>query len=480
MEGPSPQSYVLLANLLELTIKSSAALHNEVQALWQALGDGASSGNVRLVLDFIMSLCLERREQNFVEYAKQIVVFLASTNITPGNKVVEFLLLQINAQGHGSQREARSSAPSSRHQHAAVLRRPLGRAAHRHQAGGLLPRPAVSDPSRRPDGAPVSLAADSVPILLQVVMVLWDHYTPLVQEQAREMLVHLIHELVISNLDDNTPVATRQCDREPDRRASGATTGPSSWGYEDSNGKVDGHDNKVPPSMEYLTAEVVKTFELTFPGIKDQWGRLSLTWATSCPVRHLACRSFQIFRCILTSLDQYMLGDMLARLSNTIADEDSEIQTFSMEILTTLKTLITKLDADKLLALPQLFWTTCACLESINECEFLEAVEMLNEFLDKLDLQSPAVRRLLYDGQPSKWDGPFEGLQPLLYKGLRSSVCHDLTLQTLEKLIQLPSDALIGDDSRLFFTVIANMPRFLHAMDQKLLSTGASCRWPRR
>ncbi|KAK4193747.1 cell morphogenesis protein PAG1 [Podospora australis] len=465
--GPIAQSYVLLANLLELTIKSSAALHNEVQALWQALATGPHPGNVRLILDFIMSLCLERREQNFVEYAKQIVVFLASTNSTPGNKVVEFLLLQITpkAMVPNEKREAVPPPPDIEKlpyyaELATVL--PVGT----KQAGfslGQLSLILLVDLMV----APVSLNADSVPVLLQVVTVLWDHYTPLVQEQAREMLVHLIHELVISKLDDeNTPLATRKnietlidAIRNHDRSVV--------WGYEDSNGKMDTHDNKVPPNMEYLTAEVVKTFELTFPGIKDQWGRLSLTWATSCPVRHLACRSFQIFRCILTSLDQYMLGDMLARLSNTIADEDLEIQTFSMEILTTLKTLIVKLDGDKLLALPQLFWTTCACLESINECEFLEAVEMLNEFLDKLDFGSPNVRRLLYDGQPSKWDGPFEGLQPLLYKGLRSSTCFELTLSTLERLIRLPSDALIGDDNRLFFTIIANFPRFLYAMDQK-------------
>ncbi|KAK4134259.1 hypothetical protein BT67DRAFT_462505 [Trichocladium antarcticum] len=470
--GPIAQSYVLLANLLEITIKSSAALHNEVQALWQALATGPYPGNVRLILDFIMSLCLERREQNFVEYAKQIVVFLASTNIMPGNRVVEFLLLQITpkAMVPNEKREAVPPPPDINVlPYCADLSEalPVGT----KQAGfslGQLSLILLVDLMV----APVSLAADNVPVLLQVVTVLWDHYTPLVQEQAREMLVHLIHELVISRLDDNTPAATKQwieslidAIRRHDRSVV--------WGYEDSNGKVDGRENKVPASMEHLTAEVVKTFELTFPGIKDQWGRLSLTWATSCPVRHLACRSFQIFRCILTSLDQYMLGDMLARLSNTIADEESEIQTFSMEILTTLKTLILKLDGDKLLTLPQLFWTTCACLESINECEFLEAVEMLNEFLDKVDFHSPAVRRLLYDGQPSKWDGPFEGLQPLLYKGLRSSTCLGLTLRTLEKLIQLPSDALVGDDSRLFFTVIANLPGFLQAMDQTSSLDGA-------
>ncbi|KAH6635292.1 cell morphogenesis N-terminal-domain-containing protein [Chaetomium sp. MPI-SDFR-AT-0129] len=495
--GPIAQSYVLLANLLEITIKSSAALHNEVQALWQALATGPHPGNVRLILDFIMSLCLERREQNFVEYAKQIVVFLASTNSTPGgNRVVEFLLLKLTprAMVPNEKREAVPAPPPpdiNMLPYCADLGEalPIGT----KQAGfslGQLSLILLVDLMV----APVSLTADSVPVLLQVVTVLWDHYTPLVQEQAREMLVHLIHELVISNLDDDdTPVATKQwieslvdAIRRHDRSVV--------WGYEDSNGSkvVEiGHSssgtnsngnnnssggvsysnstNKVPPSMEYLTAEVVKTFELTFPGIKDQWGRLSLTWATSCPVRHLACRSFQIFRCILTStsLDQYMLGDMLARLSNTIADEDTEIQTFSMEILTTLRTLIVKLDADKLLALPQLFWTMCACLESINECEFLVGIEMLNEFLDKLDFHSSAVRRMLYDGQPSKWDGVFEGLQPLLYKGLRSSSCLDRTLETLEKLLVLPGDALMGDSSCLFFTIVANLPRFLGAIDDQ-------------
>src|ERR1700760_2641291 len=55
----------------------------------------------------------------------------------------------------------------------------------------------------------VQLAKDRIPLLLQVVLVLWDHYIPLVQDQAREMLVHLIHELVLSNMDDNTDGPTK-------------------------------------------------------------------------------------------------------------------------------------------------------------------------------------------------------------------------------------------------------------------------------
>ncbi|KAJ3575656.1 hypothetical protein NPX13_g3957 [Xylaria arbuscula] len=466
--GPTAQSYVLLANLLEITIKSSAALHNEVQALWQALATGPHPGNVRLVLDFIISLCLERREQNFVEYAKQIVVFLSSTTTTPGSKVVEFLLMQISpkAMVPNEKKEAVPPPPDMTLPYCADLSEalPVGT----KQAGlslGQLSLILLVDLMV----APAQLAADSLTLLLQVVTVLWDHYTPLVQEQAREMLVHLIHELVISRMDDATSSDVKSsiedlidAIRQHDRTVV--------WGYEDSNGKVDERDNKVPQSMEYLTTEVVKTFEITFPGIKKQWSRLSLTWATSCPVRHLACRSFQIFRCILTSVDQAMLGDMLARLSNTIADEDSEIQTFSMEILTTLKTLIVKLEPEKLLSYPQLFWTTCACLESINELEFLEAVEMLDEYIKKLDFSSPNVRQILLEGQPPRWDGEFEGIQPLLYKGLRSSVCLQSTLCLMDKLVQLPSDALIGDDNRLFFSIVANFPRFLQAMENDLVN----------
>lgn len=91
--GTTAQSYMLLANLLEITTKASGALHNEVQALWQSLATGPHGGNVQLILDFVISLCLDRREQSFVDYAKQIVVYLSST--PAGQKVVEFLLLQI-------------------------------------------------------------------------------------------------------------------------------------------------------------------------------------------------------------------------------------------------------------------------------------------------------------------------------------------------------------------------------------------------
>jgi hypothetical protein len=313
--------------------------------------------------------------------------------------------------------------------------------------------------------SPVEVAHEHIPLLLQVVLVLWDHYTPVVQDQAREMLVHLIHELVISKIDDDTVgIDKRSIEdfiegvRQHDVKVV--------WNYDDKNGK-DAEDSgaKVPESMVYVAAEVMKFFSLAYPGLREAWGRIALSWATSCPVRHLACRSFQLFRCILSSLDQQMLSDMLARLSNTISDEESAIQTFSMEILTTLRAIIEALAPEDLIQYPQLFWTTCACLDTIHEGEFMESLLMLDRFLDKLDLGDPAILQILEESCPDKWEGKFEGLTQLTYKGVRSSVCLDRSLRILERLVVLPSSRIVGDDSRLVFTVLANLPRFLRSFE---------------
>lgn len=318
--------------------------------------------------------------------------------------------------------------------------------------------------------SPVELAPENIPVLLQIVFVLWDHYISMVQDQAREMLVHLIHELVISKIDEQSPIETRKAVQgvvDAVRQHDQSVV----WAYDDSNSSGKLSENKVPKAMELLAAQVVDVFELVYPGIQEQWGKTTLSWATLCPVRHLACRSFQLFRCILTSLDQSMLADMLARLSNTIADDESDIQTFSMEILTTLKTIIRALSPNDLLQYPQLFWSTCACLNTIHESEFVESLAMLESFIDKVDLGRQDVVNLLVDTIPAKWEGEFDGVQRMVYPGIRSSLSLDRTLVLLDKLAPLPNNYLVGDDSRLLFTVLANLPTLLHELDQNTRDT---------
>ena len=472
LRDPTPQSYVILANLFEITIKSSSALHNEVQALWQALATGPHPGNVKLVLDFIVQLCLDRREQNFVEYSKQIVVFLSST--PAGIKVVDALIMNINCKDmipHDRKKLSGQDDPAASPELAGMpyvadlsQALPVGQKQAAFSLGqlslillvDLMVSPVTLDGER----------TDKVPLLLQAVIMLWDCHTPLVQDQAREMLIHLIHELVISKIDDDVPTTPSKGEIEELIESIRRSDPDIVWGYDDNRGKIHDRDNKLPSGMEILATKVASTFAVTYPSIQEEWSRLSLIWAASCSVFHLACRSFQIFRCISTSLDEPMLGNMLARLSSTIANDEPDHQTFSIEVLTTLKTLISKLDPMNLLNFPQLFWTACASLDTTNELEFVELLAMLDELLMKLDLGNPKVIRILFDGQPRDWEGTFEGLQPLVYKGMRSSNCLDKTLATINKLVQIPSGDLVGNDNRLLFAVLANFPSFLQAMEQ--------------
>ena len=102
MGGPTAMSYMLMVNLFEITIKCGSSLHHEIQALWQALATGPYAGNVQLIVDFVIDLSLNRKYQNFVPYAKQVIVFLSTT--PAGQKVIDFLLLQIGPRTMSNER----------------------------------------------------------------------------------------------------------------------------------------------------------------------------------------------------------------------------------------------------------------------------------------------------------------------------------------------------------------------------------------
>ena len=477
--GPTAASYMLLSNLFEITIRSGSVLHNEVQALWSALATSPHGGNIQLVLDFIISLSLERREQNFVDHAKQIVVYLSAT--LKDARVIDFLLLQLVPKNMVNEKKpiepivpAMIGLPYAADL-AAVL--PIG---NKQVSQDLICDRTLSLTYMQTGlslgqialiflvdliVAGASLTTENAIRLIQTCLILWDHYSITVQEHAREMLIHLVHELITSKVGGEILSPRKQQIEMLVEAIRGSEPGVT-WGYEDNNGKEDDDGgSRVPSAMTYLTQEVIALFGLSYTGLHELWAKEALNWATSCPVRHLACRSFQVFRCISVTLNPRMLADMLARLSNTIADEQTDYQTFSMEILTTLKVIISSLSPADLLRYPQLFWTTCACLNTIHEKEFSEVLGMLEKLLDRLDMADPSVIKTMMDNQPPKWEGGFEGLQALIYKGMNSADSFERTLLLLHRLAELPNSPLVGDSTRLLYSVLANLPGFLQDFD---------------
>ncbi|RKF71527.1 Cell morphogenesis protein PAG1 [Golovinomyces cichoracearum] len=457
------QSLAFLLNLCEITAETGKSLHNDVEAVWQSLVSGHDDDNLPIIVGFIISLCLDRREQNSVQFSKKIFVYLSTT--PAGRQLVRLLLTNITPKAMIPDEESKLEIPTAddlKIPYIAEVDRifPIDTRSTGLSSGQLslifLVDLVIS---------PIQLIADNLPLLLHVIASLWIHYIPAIREHAKELLIHLVREFVIAKINHENFVSQKK-DIEAFIESIKQYDSFMSWSDENQRSNTDELRDKIPPGMRQLVSTINESFRLTYPEIQKDWTKISLTWATSCPIKHFACRSLQVFRCIVTLLDHSMLADILQRLSNTISDQDPDVQKFSMEILTTLKCLISKLDNDELLKFPQLFWTICACLETVNEEEFQELLYMLEVFLNKIDLDNNDIRVIISEGRPAKWEGKWEGIQKLIYRGLRSSKSLDITLKMISRITQLPNDDITGDESRLMFAILANFPRLMHAMDR--------------
>lgn len=456
----SAAAYMVLVNLIEITVKYSDTLQTEVESLWSALAS-ATPHNVRTILKFLMQQSIEQRNPSFVMFARQIVVYL---NRSPeGSNLYEVLLVAMEPRAWKWRDTPASLVPDFvGFPHAAVLAELLPAQSKLVTfTTGQLALIFIVDLLAEP----ASWVTTHLPLLLQVVFVQIDSHINIVYEAAKNLLLNIsLSFLCLESLDPAVRSKLRVFIDDLRSRDY-----KSLWSYE-SNNRNKGTTSRAPRQMERLVSEVIAVMNVgSDTDLRQLWGKTAMQWATSCPVRHLACRSFQVFRCLTPTMDQEMLASMLVRLSNTISDnsEDREvIQGFSLEVLSTLNSIIQQMDEARLLMYPQLFWVTVASLNTIHEREFLEVLVMLESLLTKIDLSKPSNVRALTSTFPPKWEGRFDGLQPLVLRGLRSSIALTPTMRILDLLDALPMpNEIVAGDSRLMFSLLANLPRFLHALD---------------
>lgn len=454
-------SHMVLVNLFEITLRFSDTLLNEIEGLWAVLLAKTNTGNAKIILDFILQQSVARREPKFVKCAKQVIVYLSRS--PSGANVVSALLLHL---------EPRSMIPQVREASRRVIDGPdipyvadLDRVFEVSQRGvvfsmGQLALIFIVDLLVEP--AP-GLAAH-VHTLLQAIFVMLDHYVGLVQDQAKELLMYLGHGL------------TMQADTPPEQRAKAVAflkgirqrDSKGFWTYDEL--ACPNAPKRAPANMLNIVEEVLAVCEGAVPDLRKSWAKLALSWATSCPVRHMACRAFQVFRCLATDLTQETLADMLARLSNTIADESRDIEVFAMEILYTMRHVVSQMQAKDFAAMPQLFWATVACLDTVHEDEFLEACDIVELIIAKVDLAADENVSFLLSKQPPQWEGGFDGVFKLLLKGVRSDRCSAKCLRLLNQLIKIPSNALAGGDSRLLDCLLVNLPSFVYDVSRGQIS----------
>jgi len=489
-------SDVMLTNLFYLTIKFGNDYYAEMEQIWSNLIDMDGNPqeiqnpqifnenlnrNISIIIDFLLSIGVRKRNPAFVLYSKKIIVYISRTyacknlidtlieNITPISLIPE----------SGTNTPSTSTPPNNLNDikpsinifNSNVIIENV------NEKNGKIPvyvadlDNVLLEMPKRPPFSKGQLAAvlfvdaaieignillPNLPILLHVIIVQLDHFITLICEQSRLLLLNLIQGIIPKSVrtEKVNSVISLLIEKE----------GKRMWSYEDVSGK--NRNIQSAKELSLFVEDLIEIFYSVDPNLRQTWGTLAIEWGTSCPVRHVACRSFQIFRTLMPMLNQKIMGNLFVRLSYTLGDVKEEIQGFAYEILITLNAMITSMSEEEILAFPQFFWACVAILYGPHEWEYLEGVVMLEKILNKISLNEPKVSNILLINLPTRWKGQFTGLQMLLLKGLNSSLTEKYSLNLVNKIALLEQDDFVDkSNGRVLFSILANLPKLLLALE---------------
>jgi hypothetical protein len=447
----SSLSTVLLSNMFYATAVFGDDHETEIELAWGQLT--LTQNNLKAVLEFLFLLGSERKCSVFASFAKKIILFIGRTRSR--DLLIGALMADLTPRSLVPGRKQRKSRLGM----TGII------------SGYVAPLLDILPLSSRKSGLSrgqllLLLLVDSVleygvafanhfPALILLALVQLDHFNPFIREHSRMLLISVIKSIDSQGDGD---VKTDLIQKLT------AAEGKVLWQVDTSNKK----QISFPDELKNIVAKVRDLCDSALPEFSQIFGELSANWATSCPVRHVACRSLQIYRIVQPKFTQRIFSDFLARLSNTISDVSPDVQGFALEILTTLSSAVRRLQADQLSQYPQLFWACAAAMQSCNVLEFKEALNVIKSMLETLDWTRSELYDVLIAHQPPSMISKFDGVQPLVLKGLSSSVTESLTLEVLQRLITLRNDSFVdASGGRWLFAMLAHLPRFLHSLDAK-------------
>ena len=215
--------------------------------------------------------------------------------------------------------------------------------------------------------------------------------------------------------------------------------------------------------IERLSEAVLDLLEPFYPRLRPEWGAWAVTWGTASVKREIAHRSLHLYRALSPTVSSANLAALLGRLASSIADSEASISKFNVEMIDTLKAMVSWVNLD-LMLVPGLFWCAIACLSTTVEDEFLHTLEFLDALLERLDLDDPDTAQALLEQKPESWQGP-SYLQPCLLTGLRASSTAALTFKLLERLAKVCDNKLIDpSEGRVRDLYVVALPCCLQAM----------------
>ena len=447
--GLSREGLSAVFNLIALTLRFSEGYSDQISTLWARLVEAPHRSNGHATVRFLLEQSHKVGSTVFISCAANIVACLCETAI--GKQIFEELCGVI---------EPARMLPTIDHK----LAFPDADDAELWSDLDLL----FAEEPRLPLSAAqfaLLFLADAaldrqweqetyLPVLLHAIFIHLDYRIPFVRKQAHHMLIQLLRSWkpgYNEPTDHLNRASIKYAIADLERDLASMI-----WTEDDTS-------EQSEPKIQRLCTRILDFLAPLAPRLIKDWGSLALTWGTACSIRVVAFRSLQIFRALMPRVTKTELALLIGRLSNTIAAQAVNIQSFTSEITLTLTALTQSSNFDASM-LPQVFWCAIAAASTTVESEFNQVLLLLEVLLTRINFDDPETTKLLISHRPPDWTGS-ASLQPPLLKGLRSSVTVDKTMEILKALTRFDDAELIDpSDGRVRDLYTATLPWCLHAM----------------
>ncbi|XP_051117296.1 uncharacterized protein LOC127242007 isoform X1 [Andrographis paniculata] len=328
---------------------------------------------------------------------------------------------------------------------------------------------------------------EHLPLLFHVTFVSMDSSEDIVLEHCQHLLVNLLYSLAGRHLElydvENSDGENKQQVVSLIKYVQ-SKRGSMMWENEDPS-----LFRPELPSAALLSALVQSMVDAIFfqGDLRETWGAEALKWAMECTSRHLACRSHQIYRALRPRVTNDACVSLLRCLHRCLGNPVPSVLGFVMEILLTLQVMVENMEPEKVILYPQLFWGCIAMMHTDFIHVYCQVLELFSRVIDRLSFRDTTTENVLLSSMPrdeldthgsdsseyhhistrsiaetstsSSKVPTFEGVQPLVLKGLMSTVSHGVSIEVLSRITVPSCDSIFGAaDTRLLMHITGLLP----------------------
>ncbi|KAG0453972.1 hypothetical protein HPP92_025276 [Vanilla planifolia] len=328
---------------------------------------------------------------------------------------------------------------------------------------------------------------ENLPLLFHVTCVSMDSSEDIVLEHCKNLLVNLLYSLAGRHLE---LYGIENSEGENKHKVESLIK------YIQSKRACLMWENEDPtlvrnelPSSALLSALVLDMVDAIFfqGDLRETWGTEALKWAMECTSRHLACRSHQIYRALKPTVKSDNCVLLLRCLHRCLGNPVPAVLGFVMEILLTLQVMVENLEPEKVILYPQLFWGCVAMMHTDFVHVYCQVLELFSRVIDRLSFHDRTTENVLLSSMPrdeldtngsdaselhreesrsgteplpSGGKVPiFEGVQPLVLKGLMSTISHGSAIEVLSQITIPSCDSIFGNpETRLLMHITGLLP----------------------